>query len=348
MDDKLLEYCDGDLVENERYVRYKEDEYDEDYEYDEEVEYGEETEYDKEEEYRRDDDYETEQHDEQGSADNENSSEGSSSGGTALAGGSAAVVAMTIAVIIVTNIVSSFKLTINDLTAHARSLVYDFTVETEYKLDAETAVDWNHCDTGLQLIISSDNEVDIKTQLDTGMNGTEVEIKAKSDSEDNDLYSVTMRFRGKVDGLTPRHPYTISIRSIDEDNAKTYYKGSFVTTGPVTQINAISGYCTCNKDGKYHFKLEYEDDGNNYSDFEYRLLDMDGTELFRSGFDEPDKEQEIPGVDKMSGSEKQLVICFRSSYEPDLNAEHKVTELSSGTKMEIHKGIVTIIQNISI
>ena len=75
---------------------------------------------------------------------------------------------------------------------------------------------------------------------------------------------------------------------------------------------------------------------------------MDGTELFRSGFDEPEKEQEIPGVDKMSGSEKQLVICFRSSYEPDLNAEHKVTELSSGTKMEIDKGIVTIIQNISI
>ncbi|MBR5089350.1 MAG: hypothetical protein IK093_07975 [Ruminiclostridium sp.] len=350
MDDELLEYCDGDIVENERFVRYKEDESDEDDddEYDDEDEYDEETEYDKEEEYSSDDDYDSEQNDEHDSAESENNSEASSNSGTAVAGGSAAVVAIVAAVVIVTSIVSGFKIIINDLTAYARSLAYDLTVETEYKFDAEAPVDWNHFDTGLQLIISSDKEEDIKTLLDTGMDGTEVEVKAKSDTEDNDLYDVTMRFKGKVDGLTPRHPYTVSIRSVDEDNGKTYYKGSFTTTGPVTQINAISGYCTCNKDGKYHFKLEYEDDGNNFSDFEYRLLDNDGTELIRSGFDEPDKEQEIPGVDQIKGSEKQLVISFRSSYEPDLNAEHKITELSSGTKMEIHKGMVTITQNISI
>ena len=338
MDDELIDYCDGDLFENERYVRYKEDEYDEDDGYNEGIE------YEREEEYSRDNnDYEAEQN-----AEIDNSSEASSDAGTAVAEGSAAVVAMVAAVIIMTNIVSGFKIIINDFTAYARSLAYDLTVETEYKFDAKTAVDWNHFDTGLQLIVSSDNEEDVKISLDTGMDGAEVEIKAKSDSKDNDIYDVTMRFKGKVEGLTPRHPYTVSIRSVDEDNGKAYYKGSFTTKGPVSQINAISGYCTCNKDGKYHFKLEYEDDDNNYSDFEYRLLDKDGTELIRSGFDEPDKEHEIPGVDQMEGSEKQLVISFRSSYGPDLKAEHKITELSSGTKMEIHKGMVTITQNISI
>ena len=178
------------------------------------------------------------------------------------------------------------------------------------------------------------------------MEGTEVEVKAKSDSEDNDLYEVTMRFKGKIEGLTAHHPYTIAVKSSEEGNGKTYYKGSFTTTEPVSRINAISGYCTCNKDGIYHFKLEYEDPENYYSGFEYRLLDIDGTELLRYEIDEPDKEQEIHGVDQIKGADKLLVISFQSAYESDLKAEHEVTELSSGTKMEVHKGTVTITQNI--
>ena len=352
MDDEFFDYCDGDMTDNEVYVRRKEDEYEDEDEYNEEKEYEEEEEYNQDDDHDNDnddyDDSESEESSEDESGENDSGNESSSGGGAAAAGGSAAATVMVTVALIVTNIVSGFKVIINDLTVYAKSLVYDISVETEYQLDAETAVDWNHFDTGLQLVISSDDEEDVKTLLDTGMEGTEVDIKAKNDSEDNNLYEVTMRFKGKVDGLTAYHPYTISVIGFDEEKEKTYYKGSFTTSKPASRINAISGYCTCNLDGKYHFKLEYEDDGNNFTDFEYILLDSDGTELFRSEIEEPDKEQEIPGVDKMKGSEKQLVITFRSSYGPDKNAEHEVTELASGTKMEVHKGIITITQNILI
>lgn len=273
----------------------------------------------------------------------EDQSSGESSGGTAAGGAVAGAVAA--AAVLIFSAISNLNVSFNRVDVVGKNIEYSIDVEMEYDVSKDSNVDWSNADTGLFVVVSNSKELYTKPLI-TGDEGTEISVTPKSDSSDNTIYKVKLGFNGTFEGLTEHRPYNISVIGDDDGKTKVYCQKDVKTSGPVTEIRGIEGRCTCTIDGKYHFKLLYTDDGNYYQSFAYRLLNDKGEEIVSEIIEDPKKEQEIPDVDQLSGSEFALEILIDSTKPADLEADQFSEQLGADTQLQIDYGKIVLSQKV--
>lgn len=85
--------------------------------------------------------------------------------------------------------------------------------------------------------------------------------------------------RGEFTGLKPNVQYTVAVVCKAAFGERTLSERRVVTSAlpAVTEWRGISHECTCNVDGYFHFKMDFVDKNNYWSDFTATLTDAKGT-----------------------------------------------------------------------
>ncbi len=233
-------------------------------------------------------------------------------------------------VITVVAVISSITASFAWIKAYGEYLEYSISSIIEYAIDNENPVDLNDFDTGLRLVVFNQNFTDT-VALSTGNSDVTYTIEVVSTTEKTQKVKIT--FNGTVNGLKQNTRYKAQIIGEEKGSTKTYDSKTFKTTGLKTEFLSVDSECKCAIDGNFHFKLNYVDENNYYSNFQYTLTSKATNKVVKSGsIDNPSVEQLIYVAD-LSGKDFVLTITF-SSLDPG--------------DVETLKGIIEVKQDIQI
>jgi len=144
-------------------------------------------------------------------------------------------------------------------------------------------------------LVDQDNDGKISGTIE--VNQKEIDEKLKAD--DNVSIRYNLKLKGNV-GLNVEREFDSYVIKIDK---------------MTSVFESIDGECHCGVDGTYHFKMNYKDDYDLFSNFEAYIEDSYGNKAVCKFTDNLHDEQTI-NVTQLKGSNVKLVISYDKKDEP--------------------------------